>query len=168
MVTYSGGVAVIDTAGVVIWERVLAGPPSSPVIDGAGNIYIQSTGGLVSYDPGGALRWFADSLAGGSAAFGVGAPTLLVGDALLAPCRREICSVNARDGTLNWRSSFGGGPTPAVASTSPAVGADGTVYLVRDVGTGVPSELVALWGRVPPLTQGWPTEGGGMGRLRRQ
>ena len=37
-----------------------------------------------------------------------------------------------------------------------------------EVLTFTEGETVSLWGRVPPLDEGWPTEGRDMGRSRRQ
>jgi hypothetical protein len=161
----SGGVAVFESAGNLLWEGDWqnSGYVSSPVIDGEGNIYIQSGAALVSFAADGTLRWSADSLAVYSG-FGVGAPTLLADQQLLVKCRdpqepsEELCAVDTGSGALIWRSNIGG-----YVHGCAAVAPDGTVY----VGTSG-TELVALWNRVPPLTEGWPTEGGGMGRLRRQ
>ena len=159
-----GGLAVYDTSGVRLWERTwtgTAGGVSSPVVDGEGNIYVQSYLSLLSYDTNGSLRWSADSLSCLNCGYGVGAPTLLSNGELLVTCRRpdligsEVCAVNGADGSLAWRSNTGGD-----VYGSPAVGADGMIFV------GATSELLALWGRVSPLTEGWPAEGGNMLRQR--
>jgi hypothetical protein len=154
----SGGVAVFDTAaGATLWEQYWGSTgASSPVIDGSGNIYVQSRAALVSYDAGGTLRWSADLLAS-SASWGIGAPTLLSNGTLVVECGGEVCAVNASDGSLAWRSNM-----VANVIGSPAVAPDGTICVQSGEG------LVALWGRIPPLKEGWPTEGGGMGRMRSQ
>lgn len=118
---------------------------------------MQSQRALVSYDPAGELLWSADSLGcSGCGTQGVAAPTLLSNGRLVVPCRLTgaVCAVAAAAGSLVWRTL-----TAAISEGSPAVGADGTIY----VGAG--EELMALWGKAPPLTEGWPTEGRGMGRL---
>jgi hypothetical protein len=61
------------------------------------------------------------------------------------------------DGSLVGRSNFG-----ARLRGSPAVAPDGTIYVT------INDDLLALLDSIPPLTAGWPTEGGGMGRLRSQ
>jgi outer membrane protein assembly factor BamB len=171
---YGGGLAVFDTSGAMLWDHT--GPWgtgfSTPVFDSSGNIYVQSgNAGLRSYDPFGALRWSADSLNVYSPE-GVGAPTLLSNGQLLAPCRdpsvsayaaSELCSVDASDGSLAWRTDLG-----ATIHGSAAVAPDGTIYVLNNLYSSSSSGLIALWGEAPPLTEGWPTEGGGMGRLRRQ
>lgn len=128
---------------------------------------MQSGIGLISYDSNGLLRWSADSLKH-SCTYSAGAPTLLQDGQLVVPCEvatleSEICAVNSEDGSLLWRSRVGG----EASCSSPAVAPDGKIYAVFEAPSGG-SELVALWNRVPPLAEGWPTEGGGMGRLRRQ
>ena len=159
----AAGVAVFDTSGALIWaETWNPVQVSSPVVDADGNIYVQSTFTLVSFTADGALRWSADSLRSVETAR-VGAPTLLTGEQLLVTCRNpgqvgdELCAVNAADGSLLWRSAIG-----SHVEGSPAVASDGTIYTTTNL------ELIALWSRVPPLSEGWPTGGGGMGRLRSQ
>ena len=153
----SGGVAVFDTTGALLWEQYWgSNGVSSPVIDGAGNIYVQSRSALVSYDVGGTPRWTADSLAS-DAPIGIGAPTLLSNGQLVVECGGEVCTVNVADGSLVWRSN-----TEAYVFGSPAVAPEGSIHVQSSEG------LVTLWGRTPPLKEGWPTEGGCMGRLRRQ
>jgi hypothetical protein len=161
----AGNLAVYDTSGVLLWARTwdtTVGGVSSPVVDGEGNIYVQSQKTLISYGAAGNLRWSADSLRCTSCGFNVAAPTLLVGGQLLVQCDSSdisgvaLCTVDSDDGSLVWRSTFTG------VSGSPAVAADGAIYVTTD------AELLALWNVVGPLTEGWPTEGGGMGRLRRQ
>jgi hypothetical protein len=49
-----------------------------------------------------------------------------------------------------------------------AVAPDGTIYVLDNPYYTPWSGLIALWGDSPPLTEGWPTEGSGMGRLRRE
>lgn len=167
-VAYSGGLAVYDTLGTLLWEQAVGSyAVSSPTIDAGGNILVQSGTGLLSYDPDGSLRWSADSLRH-SCSQSSGAPTLLQDRQLVVPCEdstsgSEVCAVNSEDGSLLWRSNVGGD----ASCSSPTVAQDGTIYAVFETASSS-SELVALWNRVPPLREGWPTEGGGMGRLRRQ
>ena len=162
----AGNLEVFDTTGAFLWRRTWDATVqgvSAPVLDGEGNIYVQSQRALVSYDLAGELRWSADSLGcPGCGMMGVAAPTLLSNGQLVVTCRATqslsaVCAVANADGSLVWRTL-----TAAVPERSPAVGADGTIYI------GAGDELLALWGRAPPLTEGWPTEGGGMGRLRRE
>lgn len=163
------GVAVFDTTGALVWERTWStqGNVSSPVIDAEGNIYVQSYSGVWSFTAEGGRRWSADSL-GSLSSSGSSAPTLLAGDELLATCRDPeqgggaLCAVNRDNGALFWRRRLG-----AWVRGSPAVAPDGTIYVsvVAEAGSS-DYDLLALWHRTPPLTEGWPTEGGGMGRLR--
>lgn len=67
-----------------------------------------------------------------------------------------VAARDTRDGSLRWQTSLA-----TAVDGSPAVAPDGTIYIA---GNG---ELFALWGKDAPLSEGWPTEGGGMGRLRR-
>lgn len=160
-----GNLAVYDTTGARLWARqwdATLGGVSSPIVDADGNIYVQSQVTLISYESDGSLRWSADSLDCGNCGFAVGAPTILSDGELLVVCdagavTRELCSVNALDGGLNWRSSTGGS-----VRGSAAVSADGTIVLVSDGGVS------ALWGRTPALSDEWPTEGASMTRARRQ
>lgn len=161
-----GGLAVYDTSGARLWSRTwtgTAGGVSSPVIDGEGNIYVQSPLSLVSYDANGLLRWSADSLGCPACGYGVGGPTLLSNREVLVTCRvpglpgSELCAVNGADGSLVWRSETGGD-----VYGCPAVTPDGTIFV------GATQGLLALWARVPPLTEGWPTEGGSMLRQRQR
>jgi hypothetical protein len=159
--TRYGNVGIHDTSGVLIWERewgqVTTAGVSEPVVDLDGNIYIQSSYALMSYDAAGEIRWYAEPL-GSDCGFGVGAPTLLADGQLLVQCNvpdgTELCAVDAADGAVAWRSGTNGG-----ICGSPAVSPDGTIYVAAG------TELLALWGRVPPLTEGWPTQGGSMRRL---
>jgi hypothetical protein len=157
-----GHLTVYDTTGAIVWERDwnASVETASPVVDGQGNIYVLSYLDLRSYDAGGALRWAADSL-GSSRPRGKGAPTLLSDGSLLATCddpqtvMEVLCAVDGSDGSLLWRRRF-----EDHVRGSPAVGADGTIYVT------VGDDLLALWGFTPPMTDGWPTAGGGMGRMR--
>jgi hypothetical protein len=165
VLTHLDGRVTVVEAGAVLWERdwTTEGRISSAAIDGDGNIYIQSRDLLVSYGADGTLRWSADSLSLRNYDSEIPTPTLLSDNRLLTACRDgastdpvELCLVDAADGSLVWRTALGGQITG-----SPAVAPDGTIY----VSSG--TDLLALWGDAPPLTEGWPTEGGGMGRLRR-
>jgi outer membrane protein assembly factor BamB len=163
-VSYSEGLAAYDTAGALLWEdATLSFGTSSPILDGSGNVFIQTSDALKSYAPDGTVRWAADSLS-----FDCGltsaTPTLLEEAQLVVPCglltEQELCAVDAGSGALIWRTALDARPRCG----SPAVAADGTIYV-----TLVVSEvrrLAALWNDVPPLGVGWPTEGGDMGRTR--
>ncbi len=155
-----GGVEVFDTTGTSIWhEDWDAVTGSSAAVDGQGNIYVQGNGvsaGLRSYTRDGTLRWSVDTLST-ITGFASSSPTLLTSGDLLVTCRRELCSVDMSDGSLNWKRSYAGDVRGA-----PAVADDGTIYIFAG------EYLVAIPGSSPPVTEGWPTEGGGMGRLRRQ
>jgi outer membrane protein assembly factor BamB len=115
-------------------------------------------------------RWSADSLACAycDATTGIGAPTLLADGALVVACGAgaggggEVCEVDGADGSLVWRNDPGGRVFGA-----PAVDTDGTIY-VTVLPPGGGTDLVALWGATPAMAGIWPTEGGGMGRLRRR
>jgi hypothetical protein len=164
LVTVPAYFAVFDTAGNLLWDVTLEGLPSSPIHDGSGNIYVQTSHVLLSYALDGHKRWEADTLDCNACAIAVGAPTLVAGDELLVPCRSttdisidEICSVDTTDGTLAWRSNIGTSVRGAVA-----VADNGTIYVQTLSG------LAALWGDRPPHTNGWPTEGRDMQRQRRQ
>ncbi|MCH7874301.1 MAG: hypothetical protein IH965_03255 [Gemmatimonadetes bacterium] len=174
--TWPGGLFVVDATGTLLWERAFAAdntaasataPASSPVVDGAGVIFVQTTDALYSYDSGGQNLWFADSLGYGPSSTGVGAPSLRVDVSLVVPCRgaasgvREICAVRNVSGALVWRSALGSG-----ASDGLAVGNEGTLFVSRTL-SGGSSELVAVWSRVRSDVVGWPTEGGDMARSRR-
>jgi hypothetical protein len=97
-------------------------------LDANGDIYVQSNRRLISYDAGGTVRRSADSLACEYCGpWGVGAPSLLVGDELVVLCDdsgAEICSVNMLDDSLNWRSNIDDS-----IDGSPAVAQDGTIHL---------------------------------------
>jgi hypothetical protein len=169
VVTYDGGVLVaLTTGGTVAWSRAFtdAGPgfsattaASSPVVDGSGNIYIQTPDGLLSYNNGGTVRWVADTLGGGDATLGVGAPTLLGDNTLVVPCGGDLCGVAATTGARVWRVALGG----AIGGVS--VGPDGTIIAVRRTAGG--GELVGLWNRSGLNVSGWPTEGADAARSRR-
>jgi hypothetical protein len=173
LVAQAGGLVAFDTTGLVVWSRVfhdanpgasLTEQPSSPVIDDAGIIYVQTPGALYSYDGAGTLRWFADSLGAGSgatSATGVGGPSILIALSLVVPCKGEVCVAATTDGSLKWRSALGGGVVGSLG-----VGPEGLIYAVRNTGTG--AELVALRSRPIVLQAGWPTEGHDMQRSRRQ
>ncbi len=169
-VAHESGLTVLDTAGAVVWSRALsdADPaippgtvPSSPVLDRNGVIVVQTPAGLLSYSAAGDVRWVADSLGGGDATLGVGAPTLLGDDVLVVPCGGEVCGVALATGALVWRSTIGGGAIGGVA-----VGLDGLLFVAR--GTAVGGEVVALWNRRLLALLGWPTEGEGSDRTRRE
>jgi hypothetical protein len=66
------------------------------------------------------------------------------------------------DGQLSWRSPLGDGSVDGIA-----IGRDGILYAMRTLAGGS-SELVALWGRIAPSTNGWPTEGGNPQHTRRR
>jgi outer membrane protein assembly factor BamB len=166
------GYAAFDSAGTLLWQIDIAASKSPPVIDADGNIFFQTFTGLASYDITGNQRWATDSVWANAAEYDhISAPTLLSDDNLLVKCSRqrgtainELCGVRRLDGGLVWRTDFGG-----YIEGSPAVAHDGTIYLFyRETWGGGQVYLLALWGDSPPLTEGWPTEGGGMGRLRRQ
>lgn len=164
-VTHFGRLVVHDSTGALLWEQAFDGGSaiSSPVIDAAGNYYVQSARRLLSYDSNGDLRWEADSLGCAQGSIFLGAPSLLVGNELVVACDypgsgTALCQVRTEDGSLTWRS-------PRVGMSvrgSPTVAGGGTIYAAYDSG------VVALWNDIPPLTQGWPTEGGNMHRQRRQ
>ena len=163
----NGYVSVYDTTGAIVWERDFdaSANASSPVIDEEGNIYVQTWGTLISYDRDGALRWSSASLSSGNPP-GVGAPALLADGSLVVACRHpgdygeDLCAIDRSDGSLLWRI----GAADEYVKGAPAVATDGTIYVTIAVNLG--RDLVALWGRSPPLGEGWPTEGGGMGRMR--
>ncbi len=159
VVSYVNGVAGYDTMGALLWQRGdPGGHTSSPIIDPDGNIFIQSHSGLFSYDLQGNIRWSADSLGCyGCPQNAAAAPTLLLGGELVVPCDRDVCSVDTSDGSLIWRTAV-----DEPFNSPPAVASDGTIYVTTD------QVLYALWGQRPPLAEGWPTEGGNMGRLRRR
>jgi outer membrane protein assembly factor BamB len=153
--------SVYDTSGALLWERDYdGGGAGSPVVDGDGNIYVLSSGNLACFSGDGTLRWLSPLYKGYP--WGAGAPTLLVDGSLLAECigaggLHEMCAVDADDGTLLWSSSTG-----AELSGTPAVAPDGTIYVVST------DYVIALWGNVPPLEEGWPTDGGSMQRQNRR
>lgn len=169
-VAHEGGLTVLDTAGGLVWGRLFsdadpgipaATVPSSPIVDRNGVIVVQTPAALLSYSAAGDVRWVADTLGGGDATLGVGAPTLLGDDVLLVSCGGEICGVALATGGLVWRSTVGGGMTGGVA-----VGLDGTLFAARATTAG--GELVALWNRRLVALLGWPTEGDGADRGRRE
>jgi outer membrane protein assembly factor BamB len=143
----------------VLWTQTLTGELSSPVVDAAGNVYVQGVA-LKSFTSAGTLRWTADTL--GMVGPPVGAPSALANGTIVVPCLGEVCEVNASTGALVFRTSLGGGVTEAIA-----VGSDGTFYVVRQPASGN-GELLALWSHTLPVLAGWPTEGHDMQRSRRQ
>jgi hypothetical protein len=168
IVTYDGGVLVALTSGSIDWSRVFSDASaalspteaaSSPVVDGSGNIYIQTPHGLLSYGSTGTLRWVADSLGGGDATLGVGAPAILLDNSLVVPCGGDVCGVASTTGSRLWRTTVGG----VIGGVT--VGPDGTIVVSRRA--GATSELVGLWNRAPLRTTGWPTEGFDAARSRR-
>lgn len=171
VVSQAAGVTAFDTLGAIVYDKSFAtgGVTSSPVVDDVGNVYVQSAAALVSYGPDGAARWSADSLACAycDAATGIGAPTLLADGSLVVACGTgagggAVCEVDGADGSRIWRDDPGGQVFGA-----PAVDIDGTIYVTVAPSSGG-TDLVALWGGTPPMAGIWPTEGGGMGRLRRR
>jgi outer membrane protein assembly factor BamB len=163
----SDRLVVHDTSGTLQCDVPLStSGTSTPVFDDVGNIYIQSSLGLSSYDVSGALRWSADSL-GASCYGGIGAPSLLADGQLLVACSWELCSVDASDGSLNWRTNLQGTASHGICGSA-TVAADGTIYVLVEQYSPDWAGLVALHGNSPPLVGDWTTEGGGMGRLRRQ
>jgi hypothetical protein len=168
VVTYDGGVLVALTTGTVDWSRAFsdASPAfssteaaSSPVVDGSGNIYVQTPHGLLSYTNAGTVRWVADSLGGGDATLGVGAPTILGDNVLVVPCGGDVCGVASATGVRLWRTTLGG----VIGGTT--VGPDGTLIVPRRVGGA--GELIGLWNRTGLHASGWPTEGFNAARSRR-
>lgn len=170
-----GGLFALDSAGTVVWDRSFTavnplasatGATSSPVHDDI-VAYVQNEDALYSYALDGTFLWVADSLGYGPSSGIVGAPVLLSDLSLLVPClaasgSREVCSVGQVDGALNWRSPLGNGDVAGIA-----VARDGTVFATRTL-SGGSSELVALWGRVAPMTTGWAAEGGNQQHTRRR
>lgn len=174
VVGHEGGVTVFDTAGVVVWSRAFTADlpgaavdarASSPIIDGTGNIFVQSEAGLVSYLPGGTTQWAADSLGYGSTTGGVGGPVLLLDGTIVVPCQsgavREVCGVRQPTGSLAWRSAVGGGSAEGLV-----VGKEGTVFVTWAAGGGG-GEIVALWARSRVDPVGWPVAGRTTARTRR-
>lgn len=168
-----GGLFALDSSGVIPWNRSFetdltgaspTGATSSPVLDDAGILFVQNVDGLFSYTTGGTFLWAADSLGYGAASGPIGAPALLVDGTLVVPCAtgagREVCSVDEATGEREFRSALGGGDALGVT-----IGGTGMIYVTRTLNSGG-SEVVALWGRVPPALAGWPTEGGNQQRTR--
>lgn len=169
-----GGLFALDSAGALPWDRTFstANPAatatsrtSSPVHDDL-VLFVQNEEALYAYDLGGGFQWVADSLGYGATTGAVGAPVLLSDLTLVVPCAaaggRDVCSVRQVNGALTWRSPLGGGAVDGLG-----VGRDGIIYASRSLASGG-SELVAMWGRVAPITTGWPTEGGNPQRTRRR
>jgi hypothetical protein len=168
VVTYDGGVLVALTSGDTVWSRAFSDASaalsateaaSSPVIDASGNIYIQTPHGLLSYSSAGVVRWVADTLGGGDATLGVGAPAALLDNSLVVPCGGDVCSVASTTGARLWRTAVGG----VIGGVT--VGPDGTLVVLRQV--GATGELIGLWNRAALRTVGWPTEGFDAARSRR-
>jgi hypothetical protein len=172
LVTYQGGISVFDTAGgALAWSRQFnqddpgaAGDvqPSAPVVDRAGNIYIQTTSALHSYTAAGAPRWTADSLGGGSPAGGVGTPTVLT-DTTVVVGRggNRVCGIRGGAGIPRWCSEVLTGAADILGGVG--VGADRTIYVTRTGG-----ELIALWNNTTADPATWATEGRNQQRVRRQ
>lgn len=168
VVTYDGGVLAALTTGDTVWSRAFADASpafssteaaSSPTVDGSGNIYVQTPHGLLSYTNAGVVRWVADSLGGGDATLGVGAPTFLRDATLVVPCGGDVCGVASATGARVWRTALGG------VIGGATVGPDGTIIVPRRVGGA--GELVGLWNRSGLHVSGWPTEGFDAARSRR-
>lgn len=170
-----GGIFAIDSAGVVAWDRSFSadnpaatatGATSSPVHDDV-TLFVQNEDALYAYGIGGSFVWVADSLGFGETDGPVGAPVLLVDGTLVVPCTsgpgtRGVCGVRQFNGTRAWRS-------PVVAGTVEglSVGGNGMIYATRTIAGGG-SQVAALWGRVGPVTSGWPAEGGNQQHRRRR
>lgn len=162
VVGFEGGVAAYDSAGgPALWTATFtAGATvSSPIIDGSGNVYVQTTDGLYSFAPAGTERWAADSLGASMEATttGAGAPTLLLAGLLLVGCEGSVCAVDAASGALVWRTAV----TRVVGS--PVVDRDGQIYALN-----LDGKLIAIFGNQPAAFNGWPTEGGNHQRSRRR
>jgi len=176
--SHPGGLFAVDATGAITWERVFAAdnaaatdsaPTSSPVLDGAGTIFVLTSDALYSYSATGQIIWYADSLGYGTPTTGVGAPTLLSNGTVLVPCQsptapavREVCNVEGEDGGLVWRSAFGSGTVEGVV-----VGREGTVIAMR-TRAGGGGEIAGVWSRLRLEPLGWPTEGGSERRTRRK
>jgi outer membrane protein assembly factor BamB len=120
-------------AARVRWQTPATGPVSgSPVIDGAGRIFVGGSNGTVAaVDRQGSLLW---AVPVGGAVWG----TPLVGaggELLVATAAGQLVAIDAASGAILRRTALGG----AVAESSPSEGPDGTLY----VGT-VEGDLVAV------------------------
>lgn len=153
----------LDSLGAALWSANLpAGSRvSSPVLDNQGNIFVQTAVGLASYAPDdGAERWRVDSLGTGADTISH-APVVLLNDEIVAVCQGSLflCWVDGATGEVIQVAPIGG-----MATATPAVADDGSVVvLLLD---GAEPVLATFYGRNPPLTVGWATEGRTMTRSR--
>jgi outer membrane protein assembly factor BamB len=167
--TRDGPVVAMDgLTGAVLWIWDGLGPPTSPIVDTDGSIYVQTQGGLVALRPDGSVRWQADSLNGLYGVNALGAPALAGGGVLYVACQTDLCAVNTSDGSVRWRRTL---PSDVPANTL-----GGTILILPDsailfstinTGAGGPAHLVKLRGRLPLAAAPWPVDGRDLRRTRR-
>jgi len=92
---------------------------------------------------------------------------LLIDGTLVVPCTsgpgtRGVCGVRQINGARAWRSPVAAGTVEGLS-----VGGNGMIYVTRTIAGGG-SQVAALWGRVAPVTTGWPAEGGNQQHTRRR
>jgi outer membrane protein assembly factor BamB len=167
--TRDGPVVAMDgLTGAVLWVWDGAGPPTSPMVDADGAIYVQAQGSLVALEPDGSVRWRADSLKGLYGVNALGAPALAGGGVLYVACQTDLCAVNTSDGSVRWRRALPSGvPAGTIAGTILILPDSSILFSTINKGTLGPAHLVKLRGRFPLADAPWPVDGRDLRRTRR-
>ncbi len=143
--------AKFDTSGALGWLTPNRGRGmSEPVIDAAGNVYVQDQDGLWALNPvTGAQRWLR--LAARPRWTWYGGPALAQGGTIYCAALDGFYVYNT-SGTLLWSyQTTEGGANPVPFTGSPVIAPDGTVYTFTD------TRLYAFWGLYPPEPNSpWP------------
>jgi outer membrane protein assembly factor BamB len=118
-------IVALTPQGDVKWNYVPPGGSvrtlSSPVIDGEGTVYFaNANSGIVALRPDGTVKW---SVANPSRYY-IGSPALSADGTRLyvGPDSSSFQALNTANGQVVWNAAQG-------SASSPAVGADGTIYL---------------------------------------
>lgn len=112
--------------GTPRWNRSVASSTSYPAVDAAGNVYLVAGLSLVSYDPGGGLRW---SMPLSGPFVTAGSPAIAATGRIYLATRDTLLAFGT-DGSVVWRTGMPGLGT----SSSPAIASDGTVYVALGPG----------------------------------